>query len=817
MDLFKLVGRIAIENGESNNALDETSRKGQQTQSKLGKAFSTVGKGAVAVGKTMGKGFLVAGTAMGALTVKALNLSGELEQNMGGSEQVFGKYAGKMQETAKTAFSNMGLSTSDFLATANKMGALFQGAGFTIEESSDLSAKAMQRAADVASIMGIDTTDAMEAIAGAAKGNFTMMDNLGVAMNDTALNAYALEKGIGKTTQEMTQQEKIALAMEMFLDKTSYAAGNYARENQTLAGSLGTAKAALTNFLDGSGDVSQLVDAFSNAANVIVDNVSQIAPRLIQGITDIVNQIIPMIPPLLNTLLPVIIEGAVSLINGLVQAFPAVIQALMGVLPMLIDGFTQIINALIEALPMMIEAIVAALPSLIPALVEGLVSMIVTLCENFAAIIQPIIDYLPEIIVSIVNALLDNLPALINGLIQLVGAIVKALPEILSALWEGITTAIGNFVGKLGEWVAPIVDSIGKWWDGVKTNAAEKWESIKSTVSEKWESIKSTASKVFGAIKEAVSKKWDEVKSNASQKWESIKSTLSSKWESVKSKASTTWESIKTTAANKWESIKSTLSEKAEGIKSKLSTTWETVKSKASTTWESLKTVAGSKWESIKSTIDGKANALCSALGLDWDGMKSKASSVWGSIKSTASSMWEGVKNAIKNPIETAKNLVKGAIDKIKGFFNFKISWPKIPMPHFGIKPEGWKIGDLLQGSIPKLAIDWYAKGGVMKRPTLFDYDPVSGTAKVGGEAGAEAVAPIDTLQQYIRAAVQAETGGMLDILERIVDMLVEFFPDALDAMRTPMVLDPNGAAIAMAPAMNAELGKIAIKKGRGR
>ena len=179
LDLFKLLGTIEVNNSSANNALDETSDKGQKTQSKLSKAFSTIGKGAAVVGKTVVTGLAAGGAAMAGLTVKALNLSGELEQNMGGSEAVFGKYADKMQGKAKEAFSNMGLSTSDYLATANKMGALFQGAGFSVEESMDLSSGAMQRAADVASIMGIDTSDAMEAIAGAAKGNFTIKTIVG--------------------------------------------------------------------------------------------------------------------------------------------------------------------------------------------------------------------------------------------------------------------------------------------------------------------------------------------------------------------------------------------------------------------------------------------------------------------------------------------------------------------------------------------------------------------------------------------------------------------------------------------------------------
>ncbi len=174
MELFELLGKISIDNADANRALDDTVSKGQQTQGKLSKVFSAVGSGAVVAGKVVGGAMVAGGTAMAGLTVKALNLSGELEQNMGGSEAVFSEYAGKMQETAKNAFGNMGLSTADFLGTANKMGALFQGAGFSIEESSDLASGAMQRAADVASIMGIDTGAAMEAIAGAAKGNFTI-------------------------------------------------------------------------------------------------------------------------------------------------------------------------------------------------------------------------------------------------------------------------------------------------------------------------------------------------------------------------------------------------------------------------------------------------------------------------------------------------------------------------------------------------------------------------------------------------------------------------------------------------------------------
>lgn len=535
MDLFKLLGTITINNSDANEALEETGQTAEKTQGKLSKAFSAVGKGAAVVGKAVGAGLMAGGAAMGALTVKALNLSGELEQNMGGSEQVFKEYAGKMQETAKNAFQNMGLSTADFLGTANKMGALFQGAGFSIEESSDLASDAMQRAADVASIMGIDTASAMEAISGAAKGNFDMMDNLGVAMNDTTLNAYALEKGIDKTTQEMTNQEKIALAMEMFMEKTSYAAGNYAKENETLAGALGTAKSALTNFLDGSGDVDSLVNAFSNAANVIVDNLKEIAPRLISGITEIINKIIPMLPPLLNELLPVIIDGAVSLINGLVAALPTIINALMSALPSLIEGIIQIVLNLIPAL---ITVLVEALQTLLPALIDGLLQLVIAICNDFAQIIQPLIDALPGIIINVVNAIMQNLPALIEGLITLVLAIVDALPVIIQSLVDAIPTITEMVVTALLNSLPALITGAIKLVLGIVKALPQILSSLQQAMPKAfigiWNGVKNVFSGVgdffgdkFGDAWKRITRIFSNVGNFFSGIWDKIKNTFS--------------------------------------------------------------------------------------------------------------------------------------------------------------------------------------------------------------------------------------------------------------------------------------------------
>ena len=181
--------------------------------SELGKnAAKALGNAGSAIATSLGAGLAAAGAGFSKLTKDALDSVSSLEQNIGGSEKVFAGFEENVQRAANEAYSQAGLSMNDYLESANKMGALMQGSGLSIEESLSWTEQVMQRASDVASIMGIDVKDAIEAVTGAAKGNFTMMDNLGVAMNATTLEEYALSRGINKTYHEVSNGEKVQLA-----------------------------------------------------------------------------------------------------------------------------------------------------------------------------------------------------------------------------------------------------------------------------------------------------------------------------------------------------------------------------------------------------------------------------------------------------------------------------------------------------------------------------------------------------------------------------------------------------------------------------
>ena len=156
--------------------------------------------------------------------------------------------------------------------------------------------------------------------------------------------------------------------------------------------------------------------------------------------------------------------------------------------------------------------------------------------------------------------------------------------------------------------------------------------------------------------------------------------------------------------------------------------------------------------------------AIGVTLYKNWDTIKEKAKALWENLKAT----FQRIGDAIMTPINKAKDFVKGVIDKIKSFFQFKVELPKIKLPHFAITPKGWKLGDLLKGSLPKLGIDWYAKamnnGMILDNPTVFGVSR-NGNLLGAGEAGSEVVVGTNSLMNMIRSATAGAGGVSVNVV----------------------------------------------------
>lgn len=182
--------------------------------------------------------------------------------------------------------------------------------------------------------------------------------------------------------------------------------------------------------------------------------------------------------------------------------------------------------------------------------------------------------------------------------------------------------------------------------------------------------------------------------------------------------------------------------------------------------------IVSSVLNAISGVVGGVMSGISGVISGVVNGIVGFFSSGFNAAYSTVTSIFNNVKNTITNAMNTARDTVRGIIDAIKGFFNFNISWPHIPLPHFSISPAGWQVGDLLEGKIPSLGIDWYAKGGVFDRASVIGV----------GEAGAEAVVPLSgNRMKPFAQAVGGEIKGLTELLFE-VRMLRRELPELFKA-----------------------------------
>ena len=739
MDLFKLVGTIAVNNEEANKAIDDTSGKAEQSHSRISGVFSKLGGVAVKAGKAIAVGIGAGATALTAISKTAIEDYANYEQLVGGVETLFKGSSDKVLQYANNAYKSAGLSANDYMETVTSFSAsLLQSLGGDTEKASEKANQAVIDMSDNANKMGSSMESIQLAYQGFAKQNYTMLDNLKLGYGGTKEEMQRLLEDAEKISgihYDISSFSDVTDAIHVMQESMGIAGTTAKEASSTIQGSIGMMKSAWTNFLTGMADPSQdfdqllknLVDSVITVADNLVPRIAMMLPRLVEGISQLVQTLSGYIPDMLNDLLPALVEGATGLLSSFVGLLPQLIQTIVQVLPQMIQAVVQIFNGIVQALPQMIQLICDALPQLLPLLIEGLVQMVVGIVQALPQIIMALIQAIPTIIISIVTALIENLPLLIEGLIQLVAGIVVALPQIIMALIEALPTII-----------ASIIEGFAPLGEGLQNLATNIMNGVKSVFENIWNAIKNVITTVMNAIS----------------------SVISSVWNGIKTTVTNVLNGIKTTFSNVWNGIKST----------------------------------------VTNIIDGVKNTISNGLN---------------GAKNTVTNVLNGIKNTFSNIFEDAKNIVSGAIDKIKGFFNFDWSLPKIKLPHFSISGEF----SLAPPSIPSFGIEWYKKAMdepyMFTEPTLFGYNPATGSVKGAGEAGDEVMIGRNTMMDMIGQSVANENGGIVQVIEdmfnKLFDILEVYFPE----FTKEMVLDTGVLVAETAPMMDEELGKIYKRKGR--
>ena len=712
MELFRILGKIAIDNAEAKKKIGETGQEG----GKLAKVFSTMGRGAAVAGKAIATGLAVGAGACVGLATAAIKSYGDYEQLVGGVETLFGtrgaktlqEYAdmvgksvkdveaefgmlqeaqSRVMENASNAYKTAGLSVNEYMESVNGIAAALNQSSASQLESADLANQAVIDMSDNAAKMGTSMEAIQNAYAGFSKQNYTMLDNLKLGYGGTKEEMQRLLKDAEKISgikYDISSFADVTQAIHVMQEEMGIAGTTAKEAAGTIQGSFGMLKGAWSNLLvgfsDPSADLQSLINNVFESATTFAGNLVPRITQVFQGIATAFKTLVPMlageIPNLFNQVLPALVDGAVALVDGLVAALPGImsaiqavlpgliqgvnqilsglIDALIAALPMLIDGCMLLVDGLIGALPQIITAIVAALPTLIPQLIDAVVNIIMMLVTMFPQIIQPIIDALPTIIVAIVDALVSNLPVLIQGCVQLIGALAAALPQVVGALW----TAIGQIFVLLGQ-------KILGFFEPVKTAVSNAWQamgnvpglsSLKTMIEQVWAAIMSHIRTVLSAISSVVSTAWNAIKNVISTVLNAVKNVISTAWNAIKTIVSNVMKLISSVLKGDWEGVKSAISNILNAIKSVITSVWNGIKSVISSVLNGIKSVVSSVWNGIKSVISSALNST-----------KSIISSVWNGIKSTISSVINGVKSTVKSGFNDVKNNAVSILKSIPG------------------------------------------------------------------------------------------------------------------------------------------------------
>ena len=175
----------------------------------------------------------------------------------------------------------------------------------------------------------------------------------------------------------------------------------------------------------------------------------------------------------------------------------------------------------------------------------------------------------------------------------------------------------------------------------------------------------------------------------------------------------------------------------------------------------------------------GLWNKIKSACGTAISWIKGKFGDFKAALK-TVRQTFGDIKDAIADKLDEARDKVKSVIDKIKGFFPFKLGklFDSIKIPKISVSGGKAPFGIAGKGSLPSFSVKWNAQGAILTKPTIFGM--AGDTLLGGGEAGREAVAPIDLLQEYIRTAVRESDNGIIDTLIEQNRMLMNFLAKSM-------------------------------------
>lgn len=387
------------------------------------------------------------------------------------------------------------------------------------------------------------------------------------------------------------------------------------------------------------------------------------------------------------------------------------------------DGLENVMGNLKQAGTNALSAIGQPLLEMMIPVFQTLATIVKGVAELFNSLPDPVKDFIVilGVALTIVGALAPIFLTLQAVFMSSFGAMIAAALPIIGII-SGVVVAIAAIVA--------IVKYLWETNEGFRDAVTTVWNAILEVINAVVSEISNFVMSIFGTVVAWWTENQELIRASAETVWNAIYTVISTILEILGPLIQTGWDNIQLVITTAWEIIKTVVETAINVVLGIIQAVMQIINGDWSGAWETIKGVFSTVWQAIQSIVQTIFSAIQSYI-----------SNVLNGISGTVSSVWEGIKSTISGAINGARDAVSSAIEAIKGLFNFSISWPHIPLPHFYVSGSANPLDWLSQG-VPSIGIEWYAKGGIMTKPTIFGMN--GNNIMVGGEAGNEAVLPLN-------------------------------------------------------------------------
>ena len=612
---------------------------------KLSRGVKSVAGKFAEVGKAAAVASAAVGAAAGAISFKAIQMAGDLEQSTGAVEAVFKQTADKVKNYASTASTSFGVTKNEFQELSVLLGAQLKNGGTPLEQLGDKTKDLITLGADLSAQFGGSTAEAIQSISSALKGERDPIEKYGVSLKQAAIDAKAAELGFSKVGGSFSNEAQQAATLALIFEQTADAQGAFNRENNTYAHQVQVLKAKVHDL---AAEFGTLLLPYATQFVQFLNE--KLMPKFEQLKTWLETTGIPAFKRFADWIGPKLSRAGEILYSILKTRIIPAFQSFK-------DWWT---NGGAETISRIGRIFVSIAPAVIAF---GIVFKNAFAALNFAAKV-------PTLIGRIQNAFKLLLP------------IIGSWPFIIAAAIAGI---VAGFV-LLYQNSETFRNGVNKVWNGIKTGAEAAWNGIKAVVEPviNWfmsnvvpvlktqatiilQILTTVATTIINALKpvvEVLAAVIVPVVKFVVNLIIGLVTSLGPVFTGIGNVIAGVWTYISGGLTGLLQVIRGVV----DIITGILTLDWQRV-------WEGAKSIVSGVWTAIQSFVQGAAKVITGAIQAAAGAISAVWNGLWNGVKSVASAAWNYIPNGLRSALSAIHSVMSQLPSIVMNAFSNAGSW----------------------------------------------------------------------------------------------------------------------------------------------